>query len=391
MSERSCSERIQSIRSSPTLALTAKVKQLQAQGEEVLNLAAGELDFDTPDPIKEAAIRAIQEGFTKYTPTTGLPQLKEAIASFLFNDRKISYSPAQIAVTCGAKQALFNLLQVLVQPGDDVLIPSPYWVSYPEMVRLSGATPVEVKTDPKNGFRLRPEELSRHLTARSRVLILNSPANPTGAILDEEILRRIADLVAKESLWVISDEIYSQLVYGGLRHLSIAGLSREMLERTFLVDGVSKAYAMTGWRIGYLAGPSEMVEAAGRLQDHSTSNPSSISQKAALAALTGDPQVVEKMRQELCKRRDFLVQELSKIPGISFVPPEGAFYCFVDISASGISSDLFADRFLQEEKVAVIPGSGFGWDSHVRLSFAANLDVLREGVKRLDGFFRRLR
>lgn len=380
-------QRIQAVAPSPTLKVTALARQLQAQGKKVINLAAGEPDFDTPEFVKQAAIRAIQEGFTKYTPTTGIPELKKAIAATLQRSRKLTYSPEQIAVTCGAKQAIFNLLQVLAQAQDEVLIPSPYWVSYPEMVRLSGATPVEVRTDPANGFRVTAAAIERVLTPRSKVLILNSPSNPTGAVLDEKTLREIADLAVFKGLWVLSDEIYGELVFG-VKHISIASLSAAIYSRTIVVDGVSKAYAMTGWRIGYLAGPAEVVEATGRLQDHSTSNPTSISQKAALAALTDTSDFIRQMAQEFGRRRDFLVQRLKKIPKISFVEPQGAFYCFMDVSETKLNSTVFSERFLQEALVAVIPGGGFGWDSYVRVSFATGLAQLQEGCDRLEQFVR---
>ncbi|MBI3323085.1 MAG: pyridoxal phosphate-dependent aminotransferase [Candidatus Omnitrophica bacterium] len=382
-------QRIQAVQPSPTLRFTALAKQLQQQGKKVVNLAAGEPDFDTPEPIKQAAIRAIQEGFTKYTPTTGIAELKAAIVSTLARQRGLTYRPEQVAVTCGAKQALYNVLQVLVQQSDEVLIPSPHWVSYPEMVRLAGAVPVEIRTAPEEGFRLSAGQVERACTPRTRVLILNSPSNPTGAVLDAVRLKEIARVAQRRGLWILSDEIYCQLAYG-VEAPSIAAVAPDVAGRTIVVDGVSKAYAMTGWRIGYLAGPAEVVEAAGRLQDHTTSNPTSISQRAALAALTGDPAPMRQMVQEFSQRRDLLVQRLKGIPRISFVEPQGAFYCFVDVSAAGLSSDGFCERLLKEHLVAVIPGAGFGWDSHVRLSFALGREDLREGLERLDRFMRGL-
>ena len=395
------SERIRAVQPSPTLRFTALARQLQAQGKKVVNLAAGEPDFDTPEPVKAAAIRAIQEGFTKYTPTTGIPELKAAIVSTLARDRGLTYRPEQVMVTCGAKQALFNLFQAMVQQGDEVLVPSPYWVSYPEMVRLAGATPVEIRTKPSEKFQLDAESVAKACTPKTRCLILNSPSNPTGAVLDERRLKEIAKVAQAKGLWIISDEIYSQLVYPStLRQAqgsgqaaaapSIAAVAPEVYPKTLVVDGVSKAYAMTGWRIGYLAGPAEVVEAAGRLQDHSTSNPASISQRAALAALTGDPASVRAMAQEFRRRRDLLMKRLSGIPGISFVEPEGAFYCFVDISKTGLKSAVFAERLLQEALVASIPGDGFGWEGYVRLSFAIGSEALEEGMNRFQAFIRSL-
>ena len=383
-------QRIQAVQPSSTLKITALAKQLQAQGKKVVNLAAGEPDFDTPQPIKAAAIQAIQEGFTKYTPTTGIPELKAAIVTGLSRYRGLTYRPEQIAVTCGAKHALFNVFQVLVQQGDEILIPSPYWVSYPEMARLAGATPVEVRTDPARGFQLDRELLERACTPRTRCLILNSPSNPTGTLLDKNSLQAAAEFAQSRGLWVISDEIYSRLVYG-VDCLSIAALSPELFKRTIVVDGVSKTYAMTGWRIGYLAGSAEVVEATSRLQDHSTSNPTSVSQRAALAALTGDQAPVQKMVEEFAKRRDLLVGRLSKIPKVSFVKPQGAFYCFIDISATGLNSTVFAERLLQESQVALIPGAGFGWDTHVRVSFVTGTENIQEGLDRLERFIRSLK
>lgn len=382
-------ERIQAVSPSPTLRVTALAKQLKAQGKKVINLAAGEPDFDTPEPIKAAAVRALQEGFTKYTPTSGIPELKKAIADLLNRQRGGRFSSEQILVTCGAKQALFNLFQVLVQRGDEVLIPSPYWVSYPPLCHLAQATPVTVRTDPADSFRLDPAAVEKACTPRTRCLVLNSPSNPTGAILEERRLKEIARVAQDRNLWIISDEIYCRLVYG-VSAPSLLQAAPEALARTLLVDGVSKAYSMTGWRIGYLAGPPEVVQAASRLQDHSTSNPTSISQRAALEALTGDQAPVRKMREAFERRRNLLVARLRAVPRISFVEPQGAFYCFVDISQTGLSSDAFSERILEDSGVALIPGSGFGWPTHVRLSFALDERELAEGLDRFAAFVARI-
>ena len=382
-------QRIQAIQPSATLRITALAKQLKAQGKKVINLAAGEPDFDTPPAVKAAAIQAIQEGFTKYTPTTGMPELKAAIAATLSKDQGLTYKPDQIAVTCGAKHALYNIFQVLVQEGDEVLVPSPYWVSYPEMIRLAGAAPVEIKTKPEDRFRVDASSIARACTPKTRCLILNSPSNPTGAVLDEPRLKEIAEVVKSKGLWVVSDEIYGRLVYG-VAHRSIAALSPALCERTLVVDGVSKAYAMTGWRIGYVAGPAEGGEATSRLQDHSTSNPASISQRAALAALTGDQAPVRQMVAEFSKRRDFLIERLAAIPKLSAVKPDGAFYCFVDVSATGLKSTPFVEQLLDKEQVAVIPGAGFGWDTHVRISFATGMQEIKEGLDKIERFIRSL-
>ncbi|MBI4227156.1 MAG: pyridoxal phosphate-dependent aminotransferase [Candidatus Omnitrophica bacterium] len=383
------SPRITAVAPSSTLAITAKAKALKAQGVDVVNLAGGEPDFETPVHIKAAAVAAIQEGFTKYTPTAGIPDLRAAVAASLTADLGVPYQPSEVVVTNGAKQALYNALQVLCQPGDEVLIPSPYWVSYPEMVTLAGATPVFVATTPADRFRLSVEAVERAVTAKTRVLLLNSPSNPTGSILPKASLLPLADLVERRGLFVISDEIYDRLSYDE-PHTSIVSCGPSLRAQTLVVNGVSKAYAMTGWRIGYAAGPQPVIDAMIRLQDHSTSNSSSVSQRAALAALTGDQAPVAAMAAEFTARRDLLVAALRTVPGLSCVPPQGAFYAFCDISASGLASTVFAERLLTERHVAVIPGAGFGWDTHIRLSFCASRAALDEGVRRLRAFLEAL-
>jgi len=383
--------RMTAVAPSSTLQITAQAKALQAQGVDVINLAGGEPDADTPAHVKAAAIAAIQEGFTKYTPTAGIPELRAAAARHLTATIGVPYAPEEVVVTTGAKQALYNALQVLCQSGDEVLIPSPYWVSYPEMVKLAGATPVYVRTEPAEGFRVTPEAVERAVTPRTRVLLLNSPANPTGSVLPRQTLEALAALVAAKPLFVISDEIYAALVYGE-PHVSIAACVG-MRERTLVVNGVSKAYAMTGWRIGYAAGPPGLVAAMITLQDHATSNPASISQRAALAALTGDPSSVEALRQEFQARRDLLLQELRTIPDLAVVPPRGAFYAFCDVSRCGrapLPAAAFAERLLSQAHVAVIPGEGFGWPTHLRLSFCVGRPTLREGLHRLRAFVQTL-
>jgi len=381
--------RITAVAPSSTLAITAKAKALKAQGVDVVNLAGGEPDFDTPAHIKSAAIAAIQEGFTKYTPTAGIPDLRAAVATSLTDDLGVAYQPSEVVVTNGAKHALYNALQVLCQPGDEVLIPSPYWVSYPEMVTLAGATPIFVKTTVDDRFRLTVEAVERAVTAKTRLLLLNSPSNPTGSILPTSSLLPLADLVTRRSLFVISDEIYDKLSYDE-PHVSIVACHPALRDRTLIVNGVSKAFAMTGWRIGYAAGPQPVIDAMITLQDHATSNASSISQRAALAALTGDRSTITRMAEEFKARRDLLVEALRTVPGVSCVPPQGAFYAFCDIAASGLTSAVFAERLLAEQHVAVIPGAGFGWPTHIRLSFCIGRDALQEGVRRLRAFMEAL-
>lgn len=385
----SLAPRITAVAPSSTLAITAKAKALKAQGVDVVNLAGGEPDCDTPAHIKQAAIAAIQEGFTKYTPTAGIPDLRAAVAKTLTADLGVPYQASEVVVTNGAKQALYNALQVLCRPGDEVLIPSPYWVSYPEMVTLAGGTPVFVKTSQADRFRLTVESVERAVTAKTRLLLLNSPSNPTGSVLPKASLLPLADLVARRGLVVISDEIYDQLSYDE-PHVSIAACHPALRAQTLIVNGVSKAFAMTGWRIGWAAGPQPLIDAMITLQDHATSNASSISQRAALAALTGDRSTITRMAEEFKHRRDLLVEALRTVPGLSCVPPQGAFYAFCDISASGLSSTVFAERLLTERHVAVIPGAGFGWDTHIRLSFCTSRAALDEGVRRLRAFLEAL-
>lgn len=378
-------KRLKKINPSSTLAITSKAKKLKSEGYEVVNFAAGEPDFDTPDFIKEAAIKAIKEGFTKYTPTTGIPELKKAIVEKFKQDNRIEYNPEAIIVSCGAKQSIFNILMTLVDFDDEVIIPSPYWVSYPEMVNLCGGRPIFLETKPENNFKLRPKDLEKIISPKTKVLILNSPGNPSGCVYEEAELKEIALICAKKKIFVISDEIYEKLIYDNKKHISIASLGKDIYEITFTVNGVSKAYAMTGWRIGYAAGPQEIIEAMAKLQDHSTSNPTSISQKAALAALLKvDENFSEKMRLEFQRRRDYALARLIKMKKINFVKPQGAFYIFCDIAKTKLDSLTFASRLLEEEKVAVIPGKGFGRDDYIRISFATSLEEIEKGMDRLE-------
>lgn len=380
--------RVSHLEPSSTLAITAKAKQLKAQGVDIVNLAAGEPDFDTPDHVKAAGIQAIQQGKTKYTPTTGIEELKQAIVRKLKEENHLDYAPAQVVVSCGAKHALFNAIQVLCDEGDEVLICSPYWVSYPEMVKVSLAQPVFVQTQMRAGFRPSPEAFTQALTPRTRLLILNSPSNPTGAVLTRDDLFWIAELAVQRKLWVISDEIYEHLIYDGLKHTSITTINRELSNQTLVVNGVSKTFAMTGWRIGYLAGPREVVEAVSRLQDHTTSNPTSISQYAAVAALNAmeSRDWVVRMREEFARRRDRMVEGLARIPQVKFWKPQGAFYVLCHIGSVGMAPAQVAARLLDEARVAVIPGEGFGAPDAIRLSFATSLEEIDRGIERLGAW-----
>ena len=374
--------RIQKVAPSATLAITAQAKAMRAQGTDVLNLAGGEPDFDTPDFIKKAAQAALDKGLTKYTPTAGHPKLREAAAGWLKSEIGVDYTSKEVIINTGAKQSLYNALQVICEPGDEVLIPSPYWVSYPEMATLAGAKPVFVETTAADGFRLNPQAVEQALTPKSRVLILNSPSNPTGAMISKENLQTLAQLAESKKLTIISDEIYSRLTYGQ-KHVSIASLSSTARNQTLVVNGVSKSYSMTGWRIGFCAGPEETIKAMSRLQDHATSCASSISQQAAIAALTGDQGCVETMRKTFESRRALLTSGLNKIEGLTTIEPDGAFYCFMGVEALGLTAADFAKRLLEEKHVAAIPGEGFGTDKYLRLSFSTSDEALKDGIQRI--------
>ena len=379
--------RVQGLQASSTLTITARAKELKAQGCDVVNFAAGEPDFDTPLAIKESAIRAIQAGFTKYTPSIGALELRQAICAKFKKENGLDYSPAQIVVSCGAKHSLFNIIQVLADEGDEVLIPVPYWVSYPEMVKFAGATPKFIPTSEEKGFKITPQQLSSAINERSRLLILNSPSNPTGAVYTRDELQAIAALVVEHDIMVISDEIYEKLIYGDGPYTSIAALNQDVARLTITVNGVSKAYSMTGWRIGYCAGPPEIMSYIKKVQDHSTSNPCSISQQAARQALESPATEVMQMRDEFRQRRDLLMAGIDEIPGISYIPPQGAFYLFCNVSQLGDAFTV-AQRILDEKHVAMIPGEGFGAPGFVRLSFATSADRIKEGTRRLAEWVR---
>jgi aspartate aminotransferase len=386
------SARINSIKPSPTLAITMKANALRAEGRDVIGFGAGEPDFDTPDNVKKAAIQAIEEGFTKYTPVGGIDELKDAIIGKLKRDNKLNYTRAQIVVSCGAKHTLYNLAQVLFEEGDEVIIPSPYWVSYPDIVILTGAKPVILKTNASDGFKIGPGQLEKAINPRTKAVIINSPSNPTGAAYTQAELAELAEVVVKKDVLAISDDIYEKILYDGISFANMATVNADMKERTVVVNGVSKSHAMTGWRIGYAAGPVEIIAAATKLQSQNTSNPTSIAQKAAVEALNGDQAIVAKMVTEFGKRRNMIVEKLNAIPGITCITPQGAFYVFPDISglfgksyrgrAISTSSEL-ATYLLDEASVAVIPGGEFGNDDHLRLSYATSMSNIEKGLKRI--------
>lgn len=372
---------------SPTLALDTKVKELQAQGLEVINLSLGEPDFATPDKIKLAAIKAIKNGYTHYTPTAGIKQLREAIARKLAKENHLNYRPSEIVVCVGSKQALFHAFFVLSRPGDEVLLATPTWNTYVEQIKIVGAKPVFIPLKPP--FKLKAAQVAKKISSKTKVLLLNSPANPTGAVIDRSELKKIAQLAVRNNLSVISDEIYEKLVYSG-QFFSIASLNEKIKQRTVTINGFSKSFAMTGWRVGFAAGPTKIIEAMIALQSQTTSNTSSISQWAALSALDNNDQSVEKMKTEFKKRKDFVIAELSKIKEISFSPPEGAFYVFVhlekDLKKDYPSSEKWCQELLAKKKVAVVPGEAFFCPGFFRLSFASSLKVLNEGLSRLKDF-----
>ncbi|TAM40806.1 pyridoxal phosphate-dependent aminotransferase [bacterium] len=377
-------ERLKKINPSSTLAITSKARKLRSEGKDIVSFAAGEPDFDTPDFVKSAAIAAIEAGFTKYTPTTGIPELKKFICQKFKKDNSLEYSPEQIIVSNGAKHSIYNALMVLLNPHDEALIPVPYWVSYPEMVRLCEATPRLIKTRPEDNFKMTLKDLRKHISAKTKVLILNSPSNPTGAVYTRSELEEIASLCVEKNIFVISDEIYEKIIFDGLKHESIAGFNKDIYNLTVTVNGLSKSYSMTGWRIGYLAAPADVAGAISNLQDHSTSNPNSIAQKAAVAALSAAENFTRGHCLEFQKRRDYLAQRLKSIPKLAFNLPQGAFYVFCDISKTGLNSMSFAARLLEEEYVSVIPGASFGMDDFIRISFAASIEDIRKGMDRIE-------
>ena len=377
------SKRIKQVTPSATLDITAKAKQLKQEGVDVISLSAGEPDFDTPQAVKSAAIQALNEGFTKYTPVSGIPELKKALSRELARANHLSYEPDQIVVTCGAKHAVYNALQVLVDEGDEVIIPSPYWLSYPEMVILAGGKPVILRTGSKDGYTFTAKQLEKLITKRTKGIIINSPSNPTGAVFSKTLLEEIGRIVKDRSLFVISDEIYGELVYDGVKHYSIGALDPDVLARTVTVGGASKSYAMTGWRLGFLAAPKSVASASTALQSHSTSNPTSFAQRGYLEALRSGAADVEKMRKRFEERRNLIYRIVNEIPKLTPFKPSGAFYLFVDISKTKLKSIDFANRLLDQAKVAVVPGAAFGDDNAVRLSFAASEQDIESGIDRI--------
>ena len=389
----SISDKSKQVTPSSTLALTAKINAMVAGGLDVVKFGAGEPDFDTPDHIKSAAVEALNQGFTKYTPVAGITELREAIVDKFERDNGLSYEANQVIVSCGAKHTIYNILQAICNPGDEIIFAAPYWVSYIEMVKLADATPIVINTTPDQNFALTPDQIKSAVTEKTKAIIICSPSNPTGTTYSTESLQMIAELVVEHQFYLISDEIYEALLYDGAKHRSLASFGDAVKSLTFVVNGVSKAYSMTGWRIGYTAGPEDAIKAMSKIQSHSTSNPTSIAQKAALAAITGSQEPVVEMVKAFQKRRDLICQRLDDIDGVEYVRPQGAFYIFPDFSHhygrtinghSINSSQELATYFLDEAKVGAVPGDGFGADNHMRFSFATSEIEINRGLDRIQ-------
>ncbi|MCM3743045.1 pyridoxal phosphate-dependent aminotransferase [Sporosarcina luteola] len=383
--------RVSTLSPSTTLAITAKAKEMKESGIDIIGLGAGEPDYNTPENILEAAYQSMKDGKTKYTPSGGLPALKDAVIAKLKTDQQLEYTRQEIMIGIGAKHVLYTLFQVLLDPGDEVIIPTPYWVSYPEQVKLAEGVPVFVEATSEAQFKVTAEQIRDAITSKTKAVIINSPGNPTGMIYSQEELRQIAEVCQEEDIWIISDEIYEKLIYGNEKHVSIAQLSNDAKARTFIINGVSKSHSMTGWRIGYIAGDAEVVSAMTNLASHSTSNPTTTSQYAAIEAYNGPQDAVESMRKDFESRLERIYPQLAAIPGFTVVKPQGAFYLLPEVTEAmertGFSSvDDFASALLTEAKVAVIPGSGFGSPETIRLSYATSIDLLEEAVKRIRSY-----
>jgi len=389
------SDRVRNINPSQTLAITAQALKMKREGRKVISFAAGEPDFDTPENIREEAISAIREGFTHYTTSSGIIELKEAIIEKLKKDNNVEYKTSEIIVSNGAKQCLFNAILTLCNPGDEVLLPIPCWVSYTEQIKFAQAVPVFIKTKQEDAFKLSAAQVEEKISPRTRLLMLNSPNNPTGAVYEPEELKKIAQLLLKYDIYCLCDEIYEKLIYDNAEHLTIASLSKEIKEKIIIINGVSKSYAMTGWRIGYAAGPEEIISGMSKIQGHSTSNPNSIAQKASVEALRGRQDTIEAMRKSFDERRKYMVDRLNKIEGVSCIVPSGAFYAFpnvtkilekgIEYNGKKIDNSFGLSNFiLQEAEVALIPGSAFEAEGYLRLSYATSLDDIKEGLDRIE-------
>ncbi len=383
-------QRCQLLSPSLSLSIDSKAKAMKAEGIDVINFGAGEPDFDTPDHIKASAMGALDAGFTKYTPSSGIPELRAAISEKLKTENGLDYKPSQIIVTAGCKHACYEAIMALVDPDDEVIIPAPYWLSYPEMVKLAGAEPIVVQTTVETGYKITPDQFRDAMSPRTKMIILNTPGNPTGAVYTENELAALAEVALEEEILILSDEIYEKLTYDGVKHVSIASLGQSVYDMTITVNGFSKPYAMTGWRLGYIAAPEWVVKAIDSMQSHSTSNMTSFAQKGALAAYKGPQECVQEMLKEFDRRRKRVMEMLKEIPRITFQRPEGAFYVLINVSGTGLKSSEFCERLLEKKKVAMVPGIAFGDDATVRLSYATSMENVEKGVERIAEFVKSL-
>jgi aspartate aminotransferase len=385
------SQRAASLSPSLTLAIDSKAKAMKAAGEDVVGFGAGEPDFDTPQHIKDACAKALADGFTKYTPAAGIPELRQAIADKFKRENGLTYKPSQIIVSCGGKHSCYNVIIATCEEGDEVIIPSPYWLSYPEMVKLAGAKPVIVETTDKTEFKVTPAQLRAAITPKTRLFVLNSPSNPTGSVYTPDEIKALGDICVEKGVLIMSDEIYEHLLYDGAKHKSVASFSQAHFEHTIVVHGFAKAWSMTGWRLGFLAAPEPIAKAIDAVQSHSTSNPTSFAQKGGVAALNGSQEHLPKWLAEFDKRRTFAHQKLNSIPGISCVNAKGAFYLFPNIAKTGLNSSDFCAKLLEQEKVAAVPGIAFGADDYLRISYATSMANIEKGLERMDRFVRGLK
>lgn len=393
------SKKAQAVKPSSTLAITAKAKELRAKGIDVVGFGAGEPDFNTPENVCDAAIEAIKDGFTKYTPASGTNELKEAICKKFKEFNGLDYKPDQIVISNGGKHSLSNVFNAILNPGDEVIIPAPYWLSYPEMVKLSDGVPVFVTGEKENGYKVTASQIEEAITDKTKALVINTPSNPTGMVYSEDELRAIADVAVKHDIYVVADEMYEYLIYGEEKHISIASFNEEIYRRTITCSGLSKSYAMTGWRVGYTGSSPEIAKLMGSIQSHATSNPNSIAQKAAVEALDGPQETVEAMKEEFDKRRRYMYEHISGMPYVSTLEPKGAFYIFVDTGEAlkkeyrgekiGTTARL-AEILLEDYSVAVVPCNDFGFPNHIRLSYAISMEQIKKGLERMENFLKSL-
>ncbi len=385
------SHRAASLSPSLTLVIDSKAKQMKAEGQDVVGFGAGEPDFDTPQHIKDACAKALADGFTKYTPAAGIPELRQAIADKHKRENGLTYKPSQIIVSCGGKHSCYNVILATCQEGDEVIIPAPYWLSYPEMVKLAGAKPVILETSDRTEFKVTPEQLRTAITPRTRLFVFNSPSNPTGSVYTPEETKALGDICVEKGVLIMSDEIYEHLLYDGATVKSVASFSQAHYDHTIIVHGFAKAWSMTGWRLGWCAAPEPIAKAIDAVQSHSTSNPTSFAQKGAVAALTGPQDHLPKWLAEFSQRRTFAFNKLNSIPGISCVNAKGAFYLFPNISGTGLKSADFCAKLLEQEKVAAVPGIAFGADDYIRLSYATSMANIEKGLARIENFCKGLK